>query len=220
MKIYILRHAQTDLNREKRIQGRMDIAINEDGIVQAKKRAATVSRNGLRFDRIFVSPLERAIETTELVTGVPRSSYVIDDRLIELNFGVVEGMPYRDLPFPYSNFFDNPERYVPAEGGETLEELNRRLTSFFTDLTSEEFNGLKESGIDEGEYTVLLTSHGTVIHSILKFLLKLDYDSFWTPAASNCSFFEVDLSDGIYNMVGAYDFDGHLEPDWRKWVRA
>ncbi len=219
MKIYILRHAQTDLNKEKRIQGRLDIAINEDGVIQANKRRDSISKQELNFDRIFVSPLQRAIETTELVTGVNRSDFVIDERLAELKFGVIEGTRYSALPFPYSNFFEDPASYTPADGGETWAELEKRLSSFFTDLMSEDFNGLNESKVDEEEYSVLLTSHGTVIHSILKYLLKLDYADFWTPPASNCSFIEVSLSDGIYSLVGAYDLDGRLESDWTKWTR-
>lgn len=219
LKIYILRHAQTDLNKEKRIQGRLDIAINEDGIIQANKRREAISKQGLNFDRIFVSPLQRAIETTELVTGVDRSKFIIDERLAELKFGVIEGTPYTALPFPYSNFFKDPANYTPAQGGETWAELDKRLTSFFTDLMSKDFNGLNKSEIGEEEYSVLLTSHGTVIHSILKHLLKLNYDDFWTPPASNCSFIEVSLTNGTYNILGAYDLDGKLETDWTKWTR-
>ena len=65
----------------------------------------------------------------------------------------------------------------------------------------------------------MITSHGTVMHSILKKLLELDYDDFWTPPASNCSLFEVELSNQEYKLIGSYDSDGKLEPDIHKWTK-
>lgn len=236
MKVYLLRHAQTDMNKERRIQGRMNTLINEEGRRQAEKRRDDLARRGLRFDRIFASPLERALTTAEIVTGVPRSSFVIDERLAEIRFGELDGTYYKALPGHYANFFKHPGLYVPAEGGETFQELDSRLTSFFKDLLKDDFNGQSgnhlckqpdnekdsakaESLTTSENYSVLLASHGTVIHSILKFFLKLDYDDFWTPVVSNCSFFEFDLTDGRYSLIGAYDFDGKLEPDWHNWIR-
>lgn len=219
MKVYILRHAQTDMNKEKLIQGRLDIPINDEGVVQAKNRRDAVIKSGLSFDVIFTSPLERAIQTTEIVSGVNRSEFIIDERLAELCFGEIEGLNYRSLPFPQSNFFDSPKDYIPAKGGETFEELESRLTSFFTDLTSDDFNRFNYSSKDENDFSILITSHGTVMHSILKNLLELDYDDFWTPPASNCSLFEVQLSNQEYKLIGAYDSDGKLEPDMHKWTK-
>lgn len=217
MKVYLLRHAQTDMNKERRIQGRMNTLINEEGRLQAEKRRDDVARRGLRFGRIFASPLERALTTAEIVTGMPRSSFVIDERLAEIRFGELDGTYYKALPGHYADFFKRPGHYVPAEGGETFEELDARLTTFFKDLLKEEFNGIDPAA--EDDYSVLITSHGTVIHSILKYFLKLDFSDFWTPVVSNCSLFELDLKGGHYSLIGAYDFDGVLEPDWHKWAR-
>ena len=65
MKLYIIRHGQTDWNRARRLQGRTDIPLNEWG-----RRVAELTREGLKdvtFDVAFTSPLIRAKETAELI---------------------------------------------------------------------------------------------------------------------------------------------------------
>ncbi len=67
--IYFLRHGQTNNNKEGRMQGRVDIPLNEVGRAQA--RCAAQRLKGIGFDAVYSSPLSRAVETAQIVTGLP-----------------------------------------------------------------------------------------------------------------------------------------------------
>ncbi|MBR5636167.1 MAG: histidine phosphatase family protein, partial [Pseudobutyrivibrio sp.] len=68
MRVLLLRHGQTDLNVQKRLQGSSDIPLNERGREQARETKAFLDKQGLKVTRIISSPLERAIETGSLAT--------------------------------------------------------------------------------------------------------------------------------------------------------
>ena len=75
--IYVVRHGQTDWNLEGRFQGRIDIPLNEKGKSQAKKTKEKLE--GIKFDKVFSSPLKRALETAKNITD---ETIDIDDRII------------------------------------------------------------------------------------------------------------------------------------------
>ena len=69
MRIYLMRHGETDWNREGRLQGRMDIAMNATGIRQMQEAGAGLRDRGISFDKILASPLRRAVESAEIIAG-------------------------------------------------------------------------------------------------------------------------------------------------------
>ena len=87
---YVLRHGQTDWNLEMRLQGSTDIALNDTGREQARHAAGILVDHGIT--KIVVSPLSRAMETARIVGDRLGLEPVIDNRLIERNFGLFEGM--------------------------------------------------------------------------------------------------------------------------------
>ena len=66
MRLFILRHGQTDLNLARKVQGHMDVDLNATGIEQAEDLAKVVREKNLRFDAIYCSPLRRALDTCEI----------------------------------------------------------------------------------------------------------------------------------------------------------
>jgi len=87
---YVLRHGQTDWNLEMRLQGSTDIPLNDTGRDQARHAAGVLVDQGIT--KIVVSPLSRAMETARIVGDQLGLDPIIDDRLIERNFGLFEGM--------------------------------------------------------------------------------------------------------------------------------
>lgn len=85
-----LRHGQTDWNKERRVQGRTDIPLNETGLEQA--RAAAERLAGVQVDRIIASPMKRAAQTAEVVAASKGLPITWDDRLRERFFGGFDGM--------------------------------------------------------------------------------------------------------------------------------
>jgi broad specificity phosphatase PhoE len=103
---YFVRHGETDWNAERRLQGQLDIPLNDTGRRQSAQCGATLrgliaARRKAPADFAFISsPLSRACETMEILRGVlglPRKGYAIDPRLAELSFGRWEGLTYREV---------------------------------------------------------------------------------------------------------------------------
>lgn len=90
--IYVIRHGHTDLNKERKMQGRMGLPLNDFGIEQAK--ALKVKLQNIDFDFVFSSPQERAVQTAEIVTG---KSAVLDDRLDVFDLGEADRLHIKEV---------------------------------------------------------------------------------------------------------------------------
>jgi broad specificity phosphatase PhoE len=89
--IFTLRHGLTELNRDKRIGGQLlDVPLLPEGIRQAEEARAAFA--GTQVDVVIASPLKRAIQTAEIVTGLAREAIVIDELCTERSFGRMEGL--------------------------------------------------------------------------------------------------------------------------------
>lgn len=86
MELYVVRHGETDWNKNRLLQGRSDISLNKMGIQQAKDVKNKLEN--ITFKKCYASPLIRARQTAEIITN---NDLIIDDRLIERNFGKLEG---------------------------------------------------------------------------------------------------------------------------------
>ena len=69
MAVYLIRHGETDWNRQMRLQGRRDIEMNETGIAQVRRSARALAALGVRPDVIVASPLSRARRSAEGMPG-------------------------------------------------------------------------------------------------------------------------------------------------------
>jgi len=93
--IYLIRHGETDWNREERFQGHTDIPLNERGREQARKLITPTSRFGIQA--ILSSDLDRAIETGKIITSNLNVPAFRDPRLREAHLGQAEGMKWTDI---------------------------------------------------------------------------------------------------------------------------
>lgn len=196
MKIYLIRHGVTDANKCKSLQGRTDISLNEQG-----RELARITAEGLKniyFDIIFTSPLKRARETAEIIRG-DRDIPVIDcEDIQEISFGEYEGLcfgkenytiPDKDFMF----FFNKPECYKPAPGGETFEEVLERTGRFLKELIE------KEAYKDK---TILLSTHGCALKALLANVRKLPVAEFWGEGVhKNCAVSLVEVKGGCATVV-------------------
>ncbi|MBR3004986.1 MAG: histidine phosphatase family protein, partial [Lachnospiraceae bacterium] len=94
--IYIIRHGQTEMNNVKALQGRSDHPLNETGVKQAEDTAELLADQGIKFDYVFSSPLIRAVQTAKLIS--PENEPVVDERLIEMDYGKYEGLELSNMP--------------------------------------------------------------------------------------------------------------------------
>lgn len=183
MRLYILRHGQTALNKERRLQGRMQTNLNEIGIEQANRLARLIEERNISFTKIFSSPLERAVRTGEIVTGIDRDKFIIDDSLAEISFGENEGRLYDEIKEVHSNIFSTPESYIPPKGGESLTELQTRTVGFLRKIQKSNLSG-----------NILAVSHGTAIHSMLIYLRGQGLKDLWSERVGNCNLTAIDIN--------------------------
>lgn len=90
--IYVVRHGQTDVNKEGRIQGRNGLPLNEHGIKQAEDLRESLQH--IMFDYVFSSPQERAVQTAEIATGMQAD---VDPRLNVYDLGEADGLPKSEV---------------------------------------------------------------------------------------------------------------------------
>lgn len=188
MHLYIMRHGETDDNTRRVLQGQKDNPLNENGKKQAIEAGEEL--RGIVFDRIYVSPLIRAVQTAELATGRNRSEFITEERIKEIGFGVLEGSCSDDVKPPYDNFFKNPACYAAPEGGESLIELSERTREFLEEI----------KGTLQGK-NVLLVSHGAAIHAIINQIKKQPIEHFWDMRLGNCGILEVSDESGDYEII-------------------
>jgi len=94
MKIYMIRHGETDWNKKRKLQGQVDIPLNEFGKLLAKETAPALA--DVPFAVCYTSPLKRAAETARLVLGDREVPIVPDKRIQEMSFGEFEGLCCRE----------------------------------------------------------------------------------------------------------------------------
>jgi broad specificity phosphatase PhoE len=144
--IYYIRHGETSWNAEGRLQGTLDIALNDRGRKQAAGAghilADLIARDGHDKAALpFVSsPLGRARSTMELVRRVlelPADDYSLDDRLREIGYGVWEGSTLAEMqaadPELYARRLTAKWTLAP-EGGETYASVQLRMRDWYDSL--------------------------------------------------------------------------------------
>ena len=94
MRLYIIRHGETEWNHTFRLQGQTDIPLNENGRILAQVTARALQP--IPFDLCISSPLKRAKETALLVLGGKDIPVITDARIQEIGFGTYEGRQVRD----------------------------------------------------------------------------------------------------------------------------
>ena len=194
MKIYLVRHGETDWNQAGLLQGQTDIALNAQGLEQAREAAERLKE--VPFEMAFCSPLIRAKRTAETIIGDRKITLTTDERLRELNFGPWEGVDIRTIKDAASQPFTNPGSYIPPEGAESFAQLYKRSGEFVDQVL------LPLEGIYE---TVLVVAHGGVNRSILNPILNIPVDDFWRMHMGNCATAILDCTDGKLSMLEYMD---------------
>ncbi len=124
--IYFVRHGQTEWNKLGKLQGHKDIELNDEGRKQAQIVKEKLS--GVKFDKVFSSPLKRAKETAQIICN---KEVVVDNRLIERFNGELEGKLKAEIK-TFPDFNDpNETRF----GIETLNSFKGRINDFLDEIT-------------------------------------------------------------------------------------
>ena len=159
----MMRHGETSWNKEKRYQGMTDIDLCEAGINQAL--CARDRFKNIALDKIYSSPLKRAMDTAKFIAEDKQLDIVSEDCFREIHFGEWEGMTVPELTEKYkdeySNFIKEPHIYgFPGE--KHVDEVIKRLKPGIDKM------------IENDDGNVLVVSHGGIIRLMIMYIMGLD----------------------------------------------
>jgi probable phosphoglycerate mutase len=176
MKIYVIRHGQTELNKKGLINGHIDDILAPEGIEQAKNAAPSLPKT---IKHIYSSSLSRAMETAKILNEALNLPITFHDELREVNFGILNGTPFLDEHKKRHQMLD----YDWRPSGENFEDVKTRVLKILQKIH-------KENGAGEA----LIVAHGGIIR-LLHFL------EFGEPLneIGNASLYGFDL-DKILNL--------------------
>ena len=159
MILYVVRHGQTQWNLEHRCQGISDIPLTQEGIDEATKLQDLVS--SLNLDVVIASPLTRTRETAKILVN-NKLPINIDDRLIERDWGMNEGMKIDEIDtIDCWDFILNTN----VQNIERIQDFMKRVSEF-----------LEEIKIRYSDKKVLLVTHSAVLRVIHYLLNKIPED--------------------------------------------
>lgn len=201
-RLLVIRHGETPWNTEARIQGHIDIPLNDKGRWQAERVAQALADEAI--DAIYSSDLQRARHTAEAIAQAVGLSLTLDESLRERHFGRFEGMTQEEVasqwPEEARRWRERDPAYGP-DGGETLENFYERCLDAITRLARQH----------PGQ-SIALVAHGGVLDCFYRAAngLELDLPRSWK--ITNASVNRLLFNGEGFSMVGWAD-NRHLEED-------
>lgn len=181
-KIILIRHGESELNKDKVFFGWLNPFLTKYGEEQIKILADKIDS----YDFIYSSPLKRAYLSAELV-NYKKLEIFTDNRIKELNFGIFEGLTYDEIVKTYPE----ESKKWKSEGidyfyknGESIKELNNRVVSFIEEIKN-------------NDKTYLIITHFGVINSILCYYISENINNFWKFKSDLASITTIEFIDGF-----------------------
>ncbi|MGI8480153.1 MAG: histidine phosphatase family protein [Gaiellaceae bacterium] len=189
--IVLVRHGETDWNRDRRFQGHADIALNETGRAQVRALATELSGEALSI--AYTSPLRRAAESAEILAAALGLEVRPCDALKEIHVGSWAGLTVSEVE---GRFPDGHRRWIESqagwEDGETYEELGKRVIM-----------GLRRLGEAHPDEKVLAVTHGGPIRSVRAAIRGLPFEASRDVVrfVENCEVVRLTIEDGVLEAV-------------------
>ncbi|KAF0293969.1 Fructose-2,6-bisphosphatase TIGAR [Amphibalanus amphitrite] len=157
----LVRHGQSEGNKQGVIQGQSDYPLSELGVQQAQTLRAHLDSRGVSFDAVYSSDLSRARQTADIVAaGLEITN---DRRLRERNYGKCENKPAADLARAAAAADLPVAQYVP-DGGESQEQVRDRAGEFFKEICARH--------LSDTCTRILVTGHGGCLRELITFLFS------------------------------------------------
>ncbi|MBQ3107872.1 MAG: histidine phosphatase family protein [Firmicutes bacterium] len=173
MKLYFIRHGQTDWNLARKIQGTTDIPLNENGIAQAHNvgRMLLEKKDLYPIDCIFTSSLKRASKTAEIIASYLELPYAEAPGFYEVNLGKFEGKTWaesrEEFPEEFEAWHAN-RHYTPAPGGgESYHDSYVRCAEGVRSLVAR---------LPKDTRGIAIVSHGGTIYATIAAITNTDLD--------------------------------------------
>ena len=176
------------MNAKMLMQGRSDHPLNEAGIAQAEEAAERFAQMGVKIDRVYTSPLRRALQTAEKIA--PDAEITVDERLIEMDYGPYEGMDLRNPAPEVISFFMDFVNVPAPEGMEPLPAIVKRLGAFLEEIAEE-----------AERHNILISTHAIAMKGALEYLTPESKGSYWAKNIGNCDIYAAEAKDVPYRSA-------------------
>ena len=197
--IVLVRHGETDWNRERIFRGRADISLNDNGLEQARKTARAL--RDMPVEAVYSSPLSRALMTAREIASVFNLPVETVEAFNDIDFGEWEGMPVRDVgekyPAEFRRWRETPHLEAPP-GGEAFPAVRERAGRQLDRLA-----GSRESG------ALVVVTHRVVLKLLLIAALKLGEEKFWSLQQDPCAVNILHYRQGRY-ILSRFNETCHL----------
>ena len=195
-RMILVRHGETEWNRQEHFRGHTDVPLNETGLAQAKAMAQRVAAEW-RPVAIYSSPLARAVKTAEAVAWHFDLRIEVNPGLIDIDYGEWQGLTPAEAKERWPEVVDawyNAPHTAHIPGGETLDELRARGLKTVNEL----------SMLHRGQ-TIVLVSHTVMNRIILLGVLGLGNDRFWRLRQDTCAINVFEGEGGVFTLGSLND---------------
>ena len=156
--ILLVRHGETDWNRAKRLQGHLDISLNQEGITQANRLGKSLVNESI--DIAYSSDLSRAFDTAQAILAQRSIPHFIDQSLRERCYGEIQGMTYAqieaELPDNHRAWHSRDPDFQP-KNGESLRQFYQRVEACMLQIAKAHFG-----------QTILVVAHGGILDCMFR----------------------------------------------------
>jgi broad specificity phosphatase PhoE len=181
-RIYLFRHGRTDWNAEGRIQGHLDVPLNDEGRAQARRLLAPLARLGV--EAYLSSDLSRARETAEIARGRRTVPLHTHPGLREIHLGELQGLTHAEISARYGEEFSR-ELWKRALNDEDVAKLGSESGE---QVLARALGAVREFLRAHGHARVAVATHGGVIRRVLQ---HASADRAFPPAIVNCTIFPL-----------------------------
>lgn len=201
-RICLVRHGETAWNTEHRLQGHIDIPLNETGLSQAEATARTLARAGLRFSALYSSDLQRASQTAAAIARVHALPTSQDARLRERHYGHFQGLTHDEAearhPDCFRRFKARDPHFALPERGESLTDLAARIHAALEEIAQRH----------KGE-AVLVVTHGGVLDIVHRLATGQPLETARDFPIPNAALNWIEHSAGSWRLIAWAD-ESHL----------
>ena len=176
MNLFVVRHGQTYYNIENKVCGPSDMGLNEKGIKQAEDAGKKLC--GQNIDKIYSSPLKRALKTAEIIAfslNFDKKNIITDYRLSEQNYGIYEGVNASSEAFQKLRV--NFAGRMPK--GESPLQAAARAYDFLNSIWGK-----------NNTENVLLVTHGSLCRAINSYFYDMNNSEYFSFMPDNCEVLE------------------------------
>ncbi len=203
-RIFLVRHGETDWNKEGRFQGQINVPLNNNGKNQAQK--ASKYLNEIDFNKAFSSSMDRPFETAKIILQ-NKSNIAITkiENLVEISHGLWEGKLENEIkeqwPELLKNWHEKPEDVIMPEG-ECIGEVSKRSVKAWEEICL----GQKNKDL------TLLVAHDAVNKTLICNILGIDFSNIWMIKQGNGGISIIDIFDDPNkdNVISALNITTHL----------